>query len=222
MGVRLGTLLLAVFFLFGFLLASFFHYYNKYKIKYSVRAMFPYELNYNAPVLDNAWGNLCLAFMSASLIAFFVTFDLTYFRTFFLPITIIGSVFALLWIFIVLVPLMKLKVHIALVITEFVMAVTLPGTIAIAAFRIYQLDRTSIVALVVLIIAAIIAVFAVILVFNPGLSLQIKMDEKINENGEKEYVRPKKIPLAYTEWYLFFTLFIDAILTFVLSFTFGA
>lgn len=222
MGIRLGTLLLAIFFLFTFLLASLFHYYNKYKTKYSIRNFFPYELNYNSHVLDNGWGNISLAFMSASLIAFFITFDLTYFQSYFLPITIVGALFALLLVFLVLVPLMKLKIHIALVISEFVLAVTLPGTIAIAAFRIYQLGFDRTLSLVVLILSAITAFFAVILVFNPGLSLQIKMEAKINDKGETTYVRPKRIPLAYTEWYLFFTIFVDAILTFVLSFTFGA
>ena len=222
MGVRLGTLLLAIFFICLLLVASIFHYHNKFKNKYSIKNYFPYELNYNSHVLDNGWGNLSLAFMSASLIAFFVTFDSTYFQTFLLPINIVGAVFSLLLIFIVLVPIMKLRIHIALVIAEFVLSVALPSTIAIAAFRIIQIDRSSIPALISLIGSGITALFSVILVFNPGISLQIKMDERYNANGEKEYVRPHSIPLAYTEWLLFFTVFIDAIMAFILMLSFGA
>ena len=35
---------------------------------------------------------------------------------------------------------------------------------------------------------------------NPRLTLNFKAEEKINDNGEKIYVRPKWVVFAFTEW----------------------
>jgi hypothetical protein len=46
------------------------------------------------------------------------------------------------------------------------------------------------------------------------------MKETIAEDGSVKYVRPRMITIAFSQWLLFFSLFISEILLFVLSLSF--
>lgn len=216
MGIRLGTLLLSIFFLIGFLILSIFHYNHKYQTQYKIRNMFPYELNYNAHFLDNGAGNLVMILMTVSLITFFILFDQHFTFPFYIPISVAGGLFAFIIPFIVLVPLKNLRAHIFVLVLELVLAVALPGTIGIASWQIAQKFGTSIYTNISLFGSLFTALIVLILVFNPNLSLMIKYSTIKKEDGTEERVRPKVIFLALVEWLLIFSIFTDAILVFVL------
>ena len=217
MGLRLGLLLFSVFFLLGFLILSIFHYNRKFNTSYKIRNYFPYELNYDSYFTDNAAGNFAMIFMSFCLLGFFATFDLSYNNSFLIAIMIFGILLTITIPVLVLTPLKYLKAHIAIVITQFLLSVCLPASIAIASLKSYQDADGGAIAIISLIGSTMVAVFFVILALNPRLSLNIRMDEKIDENGQKQYVRPKAIPLAFTEWMFILSIFIDAIFIFVLK-----
>lgn len=216
MGWRLGTLLFAIFFLLGFIVASIFRYNDKFKTKYKIKSMFPYELNYDSYFLENGFGNFCMIFLTASMIAFFVTFDLSFGKTFYLPIVIVGSISAMVIPFLVLCPLKFLKAHIAIVVTEFCTAICLPGLIGVAALRLYQTYDGGTIAIAIVISSFVVALSVLLVAFSPKISLKIMMDETKNEKGEIVYTRPKCIPLAFTEWLLMFSYIVDMVLVFIL------
>jgi len=216
MGIRLGTLLLSIFFLVGFLILSIFHYNHKFNTQYHVRNMFPYELNYNSYFLDNAYGNIVMILMCGALCTFFVTFDLNFTYPFFIPIIVSGCLFTLLIPFLVLTPLTKLRAHIFLIVTELVVAMCVPASIGVAAWQLWQLDGNNIAAIISLVGSIAVAIFVLILAFNPNLSLNIKYETKIKDDGTSVPVRPKFIAIAFTEWMLIFLIFIDAIFVFLL------
>ena len=216
MGPRLGTLLLGIFFFLGFFVISMLRYNRKFNASYRMRNMFPYELNYESHFLENGYGNFSLILMCASSVAFFITFDLTFGKTFFIPVISCGILFSLLIPFICLVPLKNLKAHILLVVLEFALAIVTPASIGIAALLTYQRYSGGAIASGIVVASIVVCLFVCVLALNPSLSLRITMDKKVDENGETKYVRPKIIPLALAEWLLIISIFIDEIMIFIL------
>lgn len=216
MGFRLGFLLFGIFFLILFFVASFIQYKNRWQDKFDLRNHFPYEVNYGIKFKDNIYGNISLIAMSLSLCAYFATFDMSWERPFFVPIVVCGALAALIIPFIVFVPVSKIKSHIAVLMIQILTSICLPGTIGIAALKIYQTEGMSPVAMAILWCSIAVALGIVILMFNPNLSLRMEPVTKEKENGEKEYLRPKYIQLAFTEWLLLFSVLISSILLFIL------
>ena len=62
-----------------------------------------------------------------------------------------------------------------------------------------------------IIVSGIGCIIILVVIFNPKLSLRIEGEEVKNENGEVTLKRPKWIPLAFTEWVLISTIFINVI-----------
>ncbi len=220
MGIRLALLLLSFLCLMGFCISSFLHYSTKWKKKYNLRNMFPYEINYGGTFMDNGWGNIFLVLMTLSLSAYFIMFSGDFTASVFLPTKIIGAISVLVIPFVVLVPLKYLKAHIAIAVSQFFTSMALPASIAITALRTYQSYDMSALPIVILVLSLIMTIFILILVFNPNLSLRIMYEKSTNEKGEEVISRPKTIFLAFSEWLMIFSLFVDAILLFILMFSF--
>lgn len=216
MGFRLGFLLFAIFFFVLFMIASIFNHNHKWQEKYNLRNHFPYELNYGMKFSENIYGNISLIACSLLLSAFFVTMDLRFIRDFFIPIIIAGVLASLMIPVIVFVPVSKMKAHIVALLLQILTGILLPGTIGIAALRIYQDEGSNPLAIVVLVCCIVVALAIVVIMFNPKLSLRMEPEIIEKENGEKEYKRPKSIPLAFTEWLFIFSTLLSSILLFIL------
>ena len=182
--------------------------------------MFPYEINYDGNFFDNGWGNIFMILMVASLGAYFILFNLDFNSTFFLPVKIIGIIAILIIPLEIIVPLKFLKIHIGVVVAQFFSTMSLSASIAITALRTYQTYDMSALPIVILILATVMTITILWLAFNPKLSLRIMYDKTINEKGEEVVSRPKAIVLAFTEWILIFSVFVDAILMFILMLSF--
>ena len=58
------------------------------------------------------------------------------------------------------------------------------------------------------------------LLLNPKLTLNLRMKKVVSEDGTIKYIRPNVLTLAFTEWLLFFFLYINELLIFILTFAF--
>lgn len=216
MGFRLGFILFSIFFLTLFLLASFIQYNRRWQEKFDIKNHFPYEVNYGIKLSENIYGNIAIILMALTLGAFYATMDLTFSQTFLIPSMVAGIAAALVMPLVVLVPLSSIKGHIAVLMFQILSSITLPGTVGIAALKIYQEEGNNPLAIIVVVCSFIVVALIAILMFNPNLSLKMNPEVKINEKGEKEYVRPRWIQLAFTEWMLMFSVFLSSILLFLL------
>ncbi|HNX15885.1 MAG TPA: hypothetical protein PKO28_00705 [Bacilli bacterium] len=221
MRFTLPSLLLSILFGALFLVTSFIRYKNKYKVTYNVRNMFPYELNYKSPFAENFYGNVSLILAILSSCVFFFTFDLKFDNGFFIMIFISGIISSILFIAIAFIPLDFIRLHSALFILYMIFSFLLPTSISIGSY-VYnqQIGGSSPIPFIIFIIAFIITLVTMVLLLNPKLTLNLRMKEEIAPDGSIKYVRPNIITMAFTEWLLFFFLFANEILVFVLSLAF--
>lgn len=212
--------------LFGglFLVASFIHYKNKYKISYSVRNMFPYELNYKSRFYDNFYGNLSLILTILGFCFFFSTFDLKFHNGFFIVALISGILTSVLFLALVFVPLDYIRIHSAIFILFIVFSFLLPSSICVGSFVYNQYlmaaSQSTPIPLIVFGLSLVMTIVTLALLLNPKLTLNLRMQKVVNEDGTIKYVRPNVLTLAFTEWLLFFFLYINEILIFVLTLAF--
>ncbi|NLV29232.1 MAG: hypothetical protein GXY57_03650 [Erysipelotrichaceae bacterium] len=209
--------------LFGalFLTASFVRYKNKYKVSYNVRNMFPYELNYKSTFIDNFYGNVGLILTLFSFGFFFSTFDLRFDNIFFIIIFITGVLTCVFFLGLVFIPLDFIRLHSIIFILYLISSFLLPVAISIGAFTYnQQTGYTSQIPPIVFISAFIVALVVLAILLNPKLNLNIRMTKEYAEDGSVKYIRPKFITMAFTQWLLFFVLYINEILLFVLTLTF--
>ena len=86
--------------------------------------------------------------------------------------------------------------------------VTVRGFIA---FDIYQQHGTfEYMLLIPSVLSGVVALFVILIVLNPKLKMWARLDKV-----ENEYVRPKRFPLAYSEWGLIIALFLTEVLYFI-------
>ena len=210
-------------FLFGalFLVTSFISYKNKYKVAYNIRNMFPYELNYKSRFVENFYGNTTLILATISFIFFFSTFDLKFTNGFFIMIMISGILASLLFLALVFIPLEYMRLHSIVFIPFLISSFLLATSISIGSF-IYnqQIGETSPIPFAIFLLGFVLTLLILVLLLNPKLNLNIRMKETIDEDGSIKYVRPRMITIAFSQWLLFFSLFISEILLFVLTLSF--
>lgn len=216
----LPTLLLSVLFGVLFLVASFISYKSRYQLTYSTRNMFPYELNYKTSFYKNIYGNIALILMTLAMVAFFITFDLKYQHGFLVATAIAGGISAILFFVLVFLPLDFIRAHCAVFVTYIVASFCVPASLCIGSYIYYQqIIFASPIPLIVFILSLIMCLVTVALLLNPKLNLNLRMKEEVQADGTVKYVRPKVMTMAFTEWLLFFFLFINEILVFVLIFS---
>lgn len=221
MGFTLPALILSVLFGVLFLVASFISYRNKYKVTYNIRNMFPYELNYKSNFSENFYGNISLILATISFVFFFSTFDLKFNNGFFIIIMISGILSSILFLALVFIPLDYMRLHSIVFILFLISSFLLSTSISIGSF-IYnqQIGETSPIPFIIFILGFVLTLLILVLLLNPKLNLNIRMKETIAEDGSIKYVRPRMITIAFSQWLLFFSLFISEILLFVLTLSF--
>lgn len=211
-GWLIGLAASSILFFFGYVLFSRANYKRRFKESYDLRNHFPYEFNYESPFSENILGNVCLILciaFSLGLFAFSISNKLN--NGMLIAAAISGCIYSLILIFVNFVSLKFMKLHMLFSILIFVAAFFTPGAIGLAAFKNYQ-DFRIVGSLVLAIICALVALFNFVMIMNPRLSLNIKMEVAVDEKGEEHHIRPKYIVFAFTEWLLIFSLPISQIL----------
>lgn len=212
MGIVFSSILAAVaiiFFSAGIVLSKK-NYKSRFNIDYSLKNMFPFEINYEGHFGDNLFGNIALSLSTVFLIVFYATFDTSHtngFATF----TLISGIFsAVLSLILYFVPFKNLKTHVALSTFLFVFSFML--SISISLLNVFYWNQNhSVLNLVAAIIGGLIVLSILILIINPKLSLRVEGEEIKDESGETRIVRPKRIPYAYTEWAVMMTVFMSSV-----------
>ena len=188
------------------------NYKQRFKQKYDLRNTFPYEFNYESKFADNILGNIALVLCAAFALGLF-SCSLTYrINNGLLLISLIsGALYVLFVVLINFIPLKYLRTHMVFAVLLFVVSFVTPAAIGLTAFRVFQ-ESKNIFALVLFIVAIVFALFNFVLVMNPKLTLNIKMQVATDEKGNEYYVRPKFIVMAFSEWLAILSLTINEIL----------
>lgn len=191
------------------------NYFHRFKDKYDLRNHFPYELNYELRFKDNLIGNLILiaSFLFGTIYLF--TYSKLRFDGMLISIIASGTISAILIVFLFLTPLKHLRLHLLETIFLFASNFSFSSLIAIECYRQFK-DLNNALVLIGLILSALMALIIFILIMNPRLSKWANLESKTNDDGSSTYIRPKYFVLAYSEWLIIFTYFINLISVFFL------
>ena len=186
-------------------------YKNRFKVDYDIRNTFPYEINYHTKYLDNVLPNVLLTFSILLSIFVYVTFDFKNLVGINVFILIAGVILSILVFVLYFIDLKYLRSHMAIMVLTAVFSFALGGANAIGNFVRFQ-NTENIYYLILCVICGVFALVSFVLIMNPKLSLNLQMETVTDEKGNKKLVRPKYFVIAFTEWILAFTLFINQIL----------
>lgn len=192
------------------------NYKRRFKENYDVRNHFPYEFNFESSFSENILGNITLIFSLTFAIGLFAVVP-SYIRNngMLLYVLISGIIFSIVVGAAHFIPLKYLKTHLVFSVLLFAASFATPASIALTALKEYQLHN-EIGVLVFMIISFVIAGFAFLMIMNPKMSLNIKMNVATDDHGNEIYLRPKYIVFAISEWILIYSLLVSEILTVIL------
>ena len=197
--LTVGVLIVAIVFFALLVVVSPLLYKRRIGVKYSFKNMFPFELNYKSVIRENFYTYLFIALFVMASIGLFATFDLTYTNGFHIFAMIAGIICSLLIVGIFMVPLINLRLHVIFASLFFTLNFACSASILISAWKSNQ-EYFSALKIVCIVIGFIIIILGFASIINPKMTLDIRAEEQINENGEKVMVRPKWVVLAFTEW----------------------
>lgn len=202
MVIAIGTFALTIIFLAILLIVSPLLYKRRNDEDFNIRNCFPFELNYRSEFKENFSTHLILALFILSSCGFYATFNMNY--SGYLLFVMIGGILSTFSIYALFyVPLLRLKSHIIAATLAFTLRLATSASIFIASWRMNQIE-ISWITITSIVLSGIAMFISLALIFNPKLTLNFKAMEVVKENGEKEYVRPKYISLALSEWIIIF------------------
>ena len=212
LGLSIASL---IFFAASFVFSSR-NYKRRFKETYDMRNHFPYEFNFESSFSENILGNITLLFSLSFAVGLFALIP-TYIKNngMLFYVLISGIVFALMVGVIHFIPLKLLKTHLIFSVLLFAASFATPAAIGLTALKEYQLHN-EVGVLVFMIVSFVIAGFAFLMIMNPKMSLNIKMNIATDDKGNEVYLRPKYIVFALSEWILIYILLISEILTVIL------
>ena len=178
-------------------------YKSRTQNKYSIRNMFPFELNYKVYFKDNLYIHIFVGLFVMASIGFYATFSFDYSNGYIIFIIISGIVSAIMILLLFYIPLANLRFHLIVDAIFFTLSFANVAATLITAWRANQL-LISWASVTSIVLSILIALLDFALIMNPKLNLNFKPIEVVKENGEKEYLRPKGIVLAFSEWILIF------------------
>lgn len=216
MGYLVGTIVLSYFFFFAFVFVSRLLYKRRMQIKYSCRNMFPFEFSYKTTFVESFYSHLFFALAFFSLISFFITFDLKHNDGFLNFVMISGIINTILIAGLFYVPLTKLRAHVAIDALFFTFLFLEIGALLLGSWRINQIEHTWN-AKTGIFFSGFLVIVSFALSMNPRLTLNFKAVEVVKEDGTKEYVRPKGVVLAFSEWMLILVYFLAMLDIFLLK-----
>ena len=217
--LTLGILIVIIVFFSLLIVASTLIYRRRMQVTYSIKNMFPFEFTYRSDFKTSFYTYMFLLLFAFASIAFFITFDMTYRNGYHIFTLISGTACSLLIVAIFMVPLTRLRLHTILTIIFFTLNFACAGSVFISAWKSNQ-EYFSVIKIICLVIGGAIIFTQFGSILNPRMTLNIKAEEKVNENGEKIMVRPKWVVLAFTEWLHIILFIINMINITILTFTF--
>ena len=205
--------------LFIFLiLASSLLYKKRNNEQFNIRNCFPFELNYHSEFKENFYTHLLIGLYVIASCGFYATFHMSYNNGYLIFIMIGGILSSLAIYALFYIPLLKIKLHIVVDAIYFALRLAISGAIIILSWRITQ-NNMSWASVTSIVLSAISFLATTGIIINPRLTLDFRAKEAIKENGEKEYVRPKFVVLAFSEWLLIFLNIFNILNIVILTFT---
>ena len=219
-GLLTGLSILSVFFVFLSIVAGRISYKGRNQKQYSFRNTFPFEFNYNAKFIDNFYSN-SLINLSVLLSGLFYIFFLTKVHNdgVLLSLGIFGLISSICLGFLYFVPLKLIKPHLLLDAIFFMANIIVASLIAIGGYKIRQ-EGGALDFLIFFYIGLALTAANLIVIFNPKLSTKLMAIKKGDENGQEYYERPRYIVLAFSEWLMLFSFYINLIVTLCLYISF--
>lgn len=211
MGPVFAIAVISVFFYLGAILLSSSSYFHRFNIKYSLRGMFPFEYNYKSRFKGNFYGNLAFILSFLCLFAFYLFFDQKHNNGFFNFVMGAGLFVSVIMGVLLFLPIYFLRAHAILDVILFVINFSIPASMMMGTFRMYQLSG-EIVHLVFFIIFIIVSLACFALMLNPKLSFSFKSIDEVQPDGTIKKVRPKTIVLAFTEWMSYHLIYLSTLL----------
>ncbi len=204
-----------IFFMTHFILSRA-NFKKRFGHEYDIRNHFPYEFNFESKFSDNILGNVALI-MSCAISLCLFALSAAKIRTngYVLYSLIAGSIYSLLIAIIHFVPLKTIKVHLVFSVLLLSMSFACPVAVGLGGFALYQ-ETQKVFPLVLFIASLVIGLFYFVLVINPKLSLNIRMEVATDEKGNQIYLRPKYIVMAFSEWLNIFGIILSHILLILL------
>lgn len=203
--------IVSIVFFILFVLTAIRSYKIKYKLKYDLRNTFPYELNYKSKFFDNPLPNILLTISLLVSIVIYIFFDYKNLIGVNVFILIAGVLLSILAFILYFLDLKYFKSHMVVMVFTAVFSFGLSAANAIGNFVKYQ-DTQNIYYIVLCVICGVFALISFGIIMNPKLSMNLQMDKVTDEKGQEKLVRPKYFVIAFSEWLLIFTLFINQIL----------
>ena len=203
-GWFIGLSASSIIFFVSFFILSRANYKRRFGTTYDFRNHFPYELNYEAPFSINLLGNIALVMACSFSVGFFALTSAEIRNNGFIIYSLISGVLYSIFIGAInFIPLKTIRLHLIFSILLFAAAFATPCAIGLGAFNVYQGTKEPF-PLVVMIISLVIGLFHFVLIMNPKLTFNIKMQVATDEKGNTTYIRPKFILMSFTEWILMF------------------
>lgn len=214
-GYIVGFFIAAVILFLGFIALSFTNYKAKYKQKYNIRNMFPYELNFKNAFADNITGNLCLILYVLVTLGFYIIcfYEGFIVKNYYVAVIAI-TINVLMSASLVFVPLNAVKLHLGVGLISLVSSIGVFGSIGFVLLTDYQILEL-IPSLILGIISLVFCLFYFGVTMNPKLNSKINYETKQNEDGTVSYIRPKYFVLAFSEWLSIFTNLIAMVIIFL-------
>lgn len=202
-GFGIASFFFAILFGLLFVLASCFSYFNKHKKRYNFGNMFPCEHMYKSTFYNNFYGNTGLILSILGYIGTYVALLNVSKNGFVIALSICGILASIFMTFIVFIPIGNIKVHVASTAMLFVFNLSSAVLLCLGSYTLFQ-EFEKVTLQTGFYISLVLTFVSLVVVTNPKLSLRIQAKEKIDEQGNKIYERPKFIPLAVSQWIIIF------------------
>lgn len=214
-GLFIGLLLFIVFFFAIFFIAGKLHYSAKYQKSYSIKNIFPFELNYNSHFLDNFYSNLGIILSILAGITYYTYFLFVYRSDgLLIAVGVTGITAYIAMLFLPFVSFNDLKLHVLVDAILFVSALANSGLIMVSGYK-YRSEGCEALFILAYYLGLFFLLLNTAILINPKLTSKICPIEKFGENGEKVHERPRYIVWAFTEWLILFIVNIQTIISLI-------
>lgn len=196
-------------------------YQKKFNVNYSLKRMFPYEVNYPTTFKNNVYGNVAFIISLAGTVAFYIYYLVTR-EVITVPVyaTMALSAFMAIFVgFLFFMPLKYLRFHMIVSTLAMVSAFSIPALNAIVVYTSMHMDPNNQgVYITAMIIGGLMSLAMLILLLNPNATYKIYMEKEKDAEGNEKVVRPKFIPMAFNEWWAIITFVVSPISLLIISF----
>lgn len=204
-GFIIGFFVASIVFFLGFIFLSKCNYFAKYKMKYNMRNMFPYEFNFKNTFSDNVTGNLCLIIYSCLSLAFYVlSLQEGFIINNYYVALIACGINVVMTSSLVFIPLNAVRLHLGVGIISLVSSFASFGALGYITLTDFQTFE-SIPSLIIAIISLVFCLIYFAVCMNPKLNAKINYETEVKEDGSTIYKRPKFFVLAFSEWLSIFS-----------------